>query len=191
MGTFKDSLKKWFFLQGSKNPTSSTLIPTIDGASGNNQGFPNGYTTMDNLSNALHISNKTISYYFDATPSTTNGIKIVCKNNSPFYATFYMGHPIQTEIVDAALRVTTGVQQGNPSSSIVKLKFGDDNSRYKAVYYKDGSYNVFEIIDTKSAYHGIYVYVKCMALTSSSDFDVTEISQLSRETGDVTVIITH
>ena len=55
MGTFKDSLKKWFFQQGSKTPTSSTLIPTIDGASGTNQGFPNGYTTMANLSSGLGV----------------------------------------------------------------------------------------------------------------------------------------
>jgi len=59
MGTFKDSLKKWFFQQGSKTPTASTLIPTIDGASGNNRGFPNGYTTMANLASGMGV----ISYF--------------------------------------------------------------------------------------------------------------------------------
>lgn len=136
MGTFKDSLKKWFFQQGSKTPTSSTLIPTIDGASGNNQGFPNGYTTMANLASAMGDVNLLRTYNFSLLNSKIE-INTSNADTKPTLTLLISMQKTNSGIINKALYLMMGYGQMTEGRTMHYKLYGDlpvtiEYSPYKA-----------------------------------------------------------
>ena len=145
-----------------------------------------GALTAADLVNTLCNEIRMKNYVFSATSSSNRGVKIASASKACYSATLCFGHPNQCGMVDISVCIATGTNAGNPYESYVKTRIGIPSSRISAVYYKENDVNYFEILNNSAAYSGMVLRINNVA---SSTFQVTDITALSRETGDVTVHI--